>query len=238
MKTKRTDLLIRCAALAAALIAAAAFTRPAFAHKVSVFAYVEGETVRAEGYFVDGKPCANTRFEVFDASGAKVMQGTTSADGTFSFKAAKKSDYKLVVNAGEGHQAEYTVKASELPDIKPPAPPKPAEKPAATEKAPAPDAEKPKPAEKEATEKPKEPEAKKKSAPKAEEQQAEAPRAAMDEETIRRIVGEEIDKKIEPLKIALRRQAGPSAGEIAGVIGYIVGAAGLWQLAMSRKRKA
>ena len=37
-----------------------------FAHKVNVFAYVEGEKIYTESYFNDGKKCIDSKIEVFD----------------------------------------------------------------------------------------------------------------------------------------------------------------------------
>ncbi|GAH32230.1 unnamed protein product [marine sediment metagenome] len=36
------------------------------AHKVSIFAYIEGDKIYTESYFSDGTKCVNSKIEVFD----------------------------------------------------------------------------------------------------------------------------------------------------------------------------
>lgn len=43
------------------------FTSTAFAHKVNIFAYVEGDTVYTESYFPDGKKVESGLVEVYDS---------------------------------------------------------------------------------------------------------------------------------------------------------------------------
>ena len=85
------------------------------AHKVNVFAYVEGDTVFTESYFNDGRKCIDSKIEVFDSTGNKLLEGRTNKMGEFSFKVPKKTDLMLVLTASMGHRAKYTVPASELP---------------------------------------------------------------------------------------------------------------------------
>jgi nickel transport protein len=89
----------------------------ALAHKVILSAYVEGDSVFVESGFSDGTFCNNALIEVFDPSGKKLLEGKTDENGGFSFKPAQRTDLTLVINAGMGHRAEYTVPAEELPEI-------------------------------------------------------------------------------------------------------------------------
>lgn len=94
----------------------------AFAHKVNIFAYVEGDKVYTESYFNDGKKCIESKIEVFDKQGNKLLEGLTDQEGMFSFKIPLENvidgDLKLVLTASMGHRAEYIIRADELGDIK------------------------------------------------------------------------------------------------------------------------
>ena len=46
---------------------------PALAHKVNIFAYIEGEKVYTESYSNDGKKCVNSKIEVFDINEVKLL---------------------------------------------------------------------------------------------------------------------------------------------------------------------
>jgi len=89
----------------------------AFAHKVNIFAYVEGDTVYTESYFPDGKKVEDGVVEVYDSQGNKLLEGRTNREGQFSFKPPKKDDLKIVIVASMGHKNSYTLSEDELPDI-------------------------------------------------------------------------------------------------------------------------
>ena len=86
-----------------------------FAHKVNIFAYVEGEKIYTESYFNDGKKCIDSKIEVFDNQGNKLLEGLTDKEGEFSFEVpSEDGDLKIVLTASMGHQAEYSILADEL----------------------------------------------------------------------------------------------------------------------------
>src|SRR4030067_2367853 len=85
-----------------------------FAHKVQMFAYTEGDTVFVEGYFADGKKAMKSEVVVYNPSGTELLRGRTDDSGQFKFKAPEKTDLRIVVDAGLGHKAEYTLPAGEL----------------------------------------------------------------------------------------------------------------------------
>jgi nickel transport protein len=91
---------------------------PAHAHKVNMFAMVEGDRVVVQGYFPDGKKALNSKVEVFDPAGNKVAEGTTSSDGMYAFKVPLIADLRITLNAGMGHRAEYTLTKAELAGVK------------------------------------------------------------------------------------------------------------------------
>ena len=96
------------------IFASASYT---FAHRVMLFVYVEGDRIFTESYFSDGKRCQNSRIEVFDSFGKKLLEGKTNKDGEFSFKSPKRTGLKIVLTAGMGHKDEYVLPAGELPDV-------------------------------------------------------------------------------------------------------------------------
>jgi len=86
-----------------------------FAHKVNVFAYVEGEKIYTESYFNDGKKCVDSKIEVFDNQGNKLLEGLTDKEGAFSLEIPPgDGDLKVVLTASMGHRAEYIIPANEL----------------------------------------------------------------------------------------------------------------------------
>jgi nickel transport protein len=84
------------------------------AHKVNVFAYVEGETVHTESYFPDGRPVAGGTIEVMDRHDTILLAGKTDDKGLFSFPLPKKEDLTIVINAGMGHRNSYLLKETEM----------------------------------------------------------------------------------------------------------------------------
>jgi len=87
---------------------------PALAHKVMIFAWVEGDTVFTESKFSGGKKAIHAPVVIFDKDGKKLLEGKTDNKGEFSFKIPKLTDLKIVLNAGMGHKAEWTVPESEI----------------------------------------------------------------------------------------------------------------------------
>ena len=89
----------------------------AFAHKVNIFAYVDGDKVYTESYFNDGKKCVDSKIEVFDNQGNKLLEGLTDEDGMFSFEIPSEDvvdgGLKVVLTASMGHRAEYIIPANE-----------------------------------------------------------------------------------------------------------------------------
>lgn len=88
---------------------------PSHAHKVNVFAWIEGEEVRLEGYFSDGTPCNGAKVEVYDLqSGSKLLEGSTDEEGTFSFRRPEASGLRIVLTGSMGHRAETRISPEEL----------------------------------------------------------------------------------------------------------------------------
>jgi len=88
----------------------------AFAHKVNLFAYAEGDQVYVEGYFVDGKAAQNSEVQVLGPNGDLLLEGTTDDQGQYRFAVPQRTDLKIIVNAGMGHQTDFLLSAVDLND--------------------------------------------------------------------------------------------------------------------------
>lgn len=86
----------------------------AAAHRVTVFAWVEGQTVHTESKFSGGKRVNGGDVLVYDLAGNQLLSGKTNAKGEFSFKIPKKTGMKIVLKAGMGHRGEWTIPVSEI----------------------------------------------------------------------------------------------------------------------------
>ncbi len=94
------------------------FSAPAAqAHRVNVFAWVEGNTIYTSAKFSGGKVAKTSRVEVFDSQKQLLLKGKTDDQGNFSFPVPKVDDLKIVVYAGTGHLGNWQVKKSELTTI-------------------------------------------------------------------------------------------------------------------------
>ncbi len=84
------------------------------AHKVNMFANVEGNRVVVEGYFADGKKAKEATIQVFAPDGTKLVQGKADAEGIFTFDVPQITDLRISLYAGMGHRTEYTIPAADL----------------------------------------------------------------------------------------------------------------------------
>ncbi|MDQ1239166.1 MAG: nickel transport protein [Thermodesulfobacteriota bacterium] len=220
-----------------------------FAHKVNVFAYVEGESIMVDGYFSGRVKAQNCLIRVFDGSGNKLLEGKTDTKGLYSFTIKdlpfSHGGLKIVLEAEMGHRAEYSIGESEIPrrlykgasQI---------EREETMAQAPQESV-----APKEgviqiagATEPtPQSPEA----SAKAEliQSSISIPQPSLDEETLRRNVEASLDEKLAPIikmlgsqeKILLEeKMRGPKLNEIIGGIGWIVGIIGIGAFFWGQKR--
>jgi nickel transport protein len=91
-----------------------------WAHKVNVFAWVEGDMVFVEGYYPGGKKAQNSLVEVYNGEGAKLLEGKTNQKGEFSFKLTAREDLRIVLTASMGHKNDFTLTAGDLGGSAPP----------------------------------------------------------------------------------------------------------------------
>jgi len=182
----------------------------AFAHKLNMFAYVEGDEIFAEGYFTDGKKAKNSTMTVFDAAGKQLLQGTSDVDGQFTFAIPQQSDLRITVNAGMGHQAEYVLLKDEL-----------SEETAATD----------------TENEPASPLSSHNQAPAATATQISSATTSLDNDAVRAEVERAVGKAIKPLMRELSTmRAEKSLADIIGGIGFIFGLFGVAMYFKSRKQ--
>ncbi|WP_419786909.1 hypothetical protein [Pseudodesulfovibrio sp.] len=108
-------LIVVCSAMVLCLLLAA----HAWAHKVNIFAYVDGDTVVTESGYSRSQRVQHGTVTVSDeATGEVLLTGTTDEQGNFSFTIPKKAreakmNLHLLLDAGVGHQGHWTVKYDE-----------------------------------------------------------------------------------------------------------------------------
>jgi len=204
--------LVTCLAVAGFLLG---LSVPAAAHRVNVFAYLEGDTVQVESSFAGGGPVRQGKVVVLDAQGGQeLLTGETNAQGKFSFPlppaaVARKADLRIVIEASMGHQGEWLLKAATDTTGKSPTAPAAA--------APA------------------------SAAPPAAPKPAAAPAGAGDlnRQVVEEVVNQALDAKLAPLKQMLieAQSSQPTLRDIIGGLGYIIGLCGLAAYLYSRKPK-
>ena len=87
---------------------------PAFAHKVTIFAWVEGDIVYTQSKFSGGKRAKGASVIVYDLDENKLLEGKTDDKGRFAFKIPQKTALKVVLKASMGHMAEWTIPLEEI----------------------------------------------------------------------------------------------------------------------------
>lgn len=207
----------------ALLLAMLALPADALAHRVNIFAWVEGENIVAECGFNRAAPVRGGIVTVYDAGdGKKLLQGRTNERGVFVFavpEAVREGHgLRIEVNAGEGHVNDWTMTAAEINEARDlghgflqAAPATAAKIPATatTSIVPAPEA----PA-------------------------APAPLTAAE---VRAIVAEAVNSGLAPVRreLAALSSPGPSVRDIVGGLGWIMGLVGIacWFVARRRQQK-
>ncbi len=193
------------------------FTGTALAHKVTVFAWVEGNVIYGESKFSGGKKARNADVIVWDESGRELMRTKTDDNGEFSFPVPQKTAMRIELLAGMGHKADWTIPLEDVKDVDI--------------------------AESVANEPP--PSASTDTADQ-EKTQAAVPRASVPaginqvqlEAIVEKAVSSALSKKISPLTkmVADLKQDGPTVNDIMGGIGYIFGLMGVAMYFKSKKR--
>jgi len=103
-------LSLLCLVAALMLLAAGA----ALAHRVNVFAWVDGDTVFVECKYPDGTKVHEGVIRVLDSAGKELLNGKTNDKGEFSFKVPKQDDLTIVLEAGMGHRGDWPLSRQDL----------------------------------------------------------------------------------------------------------------------------
>ena len=90
--------------------------KPAYAHKLKLFATVDGNKIAGYAYLSGGVRLRGQTVQVSSPGGHKLGHAKTNDNGEFVFIARYKCDHILRIDAGNGHAASFVVKAYELPD--------------------------------------------------------------------------------------------------------------------------
>jgi nickel transport protein len=199
------------------------YALPAQAHRVNVFAWVEGNTIYTTAKFSGGKVARESRVEVYDSRKKLLLNGLTDNQGAFSFSIPKIDDLEIIVEAGTGHRGSWQIKKSELtsateteaPDNSNSAPPT-ASRPASNLK------------------------------PLAKTTETETVNTASGrqvspeelEKIVRKVVDRSLSEKLHPLLLMLSEIRNPDPGlkDILGGLGYIFGLVGIAAYIKSRKQ--
>ncbi|WP_243544068.1 hypothetical protein [Pseudodesulfovibrio tunisiensis] len=92
------------------------------AHKVNIFAYVDGDSVVTDSGYSRSRRVHDGIVEVHDAATDNLLlSGNTDNEGRFTFAIPAQAregrmDLRLLLRAGAGHQAEWVVKYAEYGD--------------------------------------------------------------------------------------------------------------------------
>jgi nickel transport protein len=195
------------------------FCGQALAHNVTVFAWVEGDTVHVESKFSGGRRPVAAPVEVYDARGNLLLKGVTDEKGEFSFKVPKKTEMKVVLLAGMGHKGEWTIPFSDLEAVSADTATQAAETNSPSSK-------------------PTDPIQAKDVLSTVGANSAPAGHVTTAE--IRKAVEAALDTKLKPVMKLLveTRRSGPSVTDIIGGIGYIFGLIGVAAYFSSKRRKS
>ena len=188
----------------------------AIAHRVNVFAWAEGDIVYVECKFSGGKKITGGSIIVSDPSGVELLTGRTNDQGEFSFKRPQPTELKIILQAGMGHRAEWTLPVDDGHAAHP-ADNSRADNANARNKLKSPDDQ-------------------------IYHQHSEtqtAVYAGPSRAEIEAIVEKALDKKMKPVlkMLADSNAKGPGIGDILGGIGYIIGLVGIGAYFHNRKKK-
>ena len=198
-------------------------TTAAMAHRVNVFAWVDGDEVHTESKFSGGTLVRSGGITVKDEkTGAVVNKGTTNDKGEYSFRLPEgfaKTGHGLIVeiSAGEGHRNTWTVQPDEI-SADASAAAEPAAAPAAPAAAPAAPAVQTAAAAATAT--------------------TAAPAGALTRAEVEEIVDKALQRQLNPMKRTLAEALDPSikVSDVVGGIGWIFGLFGVAAIFSNRRR--
>jgi len=185
------------------------------AHNVTVFAWVDGDTIHTRSKFSGGKRVKNAPVLVYDSKDVLLLDGKTDKKGMFSFKIPQKTSLKIVLKASMAHMAVWKIPVEALGGTEP-------ENAAKTDGSQ--NSMRPPSAS---------------MGIQTHEQFSGSSTVALGKREIEKIIDASIDKKLAPITeiLADSIHRGPGITEIMGGIGYIFGLVGVALYFANRKRK-
>ena len=87
----------------------------ASAHKVKIFASVDGESISGYGYYTSSARAKNVAVECIGPDGKVFERIKTDDQGEFTIKARYRVDTLLSLSTGDGHGAKWLITADEFP---------------------------------------------------------------------------------------------------------------------------
>ncbi|MBW2109248.1 MAG: hypothetical protein JRI36_11380 [Deltaproteobacteria bacterium] len=199
----------------AAVLCVGLSSQPALAHKVTIFAWVEGDTIYTQSKFSGGRRAKNATVVVYDKDGWQLLEGKTDQKGMFSFKVPKKTDLRVVLKASMGHQAEWHIPVEDLVSESEDTAPGTVSEPVHPQADTSVDA-------------------------RARVEVAhERAGAFLSPQDMERVINRVLDKKLEPIQrmLAESMDHGPTVSDVVGGLGYIIGLMGVAMIVTSRRPK-
>lgn len=114
-----------CVICFVAVLVLVCFSGICFAHRVNVFAYVDGDAIQIECSFSKSQKVRNGKLTFSDLeTGAILSEVTTDEQGVYRFRPSDEflqtgHGLNILLNAGEGHQSDWQVYADELKALAP-----------------------------------------------------------------------------------------------------------------------
>ena len=193
---------------------------PAKAHRVNVFAWVEGDTIYTTSKFSGGRVAQNSLIEVYDSRKNLLLDGHTDASGAFSFPIPKIDDLEIVLQAGSGHRGTWQIKKIELAEAQGFQPKQPENQLSDPEASATTLTEKSEPQSRH-------------------DISGQAPKTTAElEKIIEETISRTLDRKLHPLMTMIAETRNPKPGfrEILGGLGYIFGLIGVAAYVHSRRK--
>ena len=81
----------------------------ASAHGLGIEARLQDSMVHIQVYYDDNSPVSNGKLRLLDAANLLLLEGTTNAQGLFSFPSPPVGKYRVEVHVDDGHFAKTTI---------------------------------------------------------------------------------------------------------------------------------
>lgn len=86
----------------------------ALAHRVTIFAWIDGSMVHTQSRFSGGKAVQNGHISVYDSQQTLLLTGNTDSAGEFDFNLPGTAGIRIVLDAGMGHGNEWVISAQDV----------------------------------------------------------------------------------------------------------------------------